>query len=350
VTEQQAKPRRGQQFEERSAQQNEDRVHLDAAAARSLSERALMGAGFSSDDAKILADHMMDAALCGYEYSGLPKILNVVDYIARKPAKGPIVLRHETPLSASYDARHNVGMLAIYHATRTAIDKAQAHGMAVVGVSDSYMSGRSAYYVEMIARAGLVGIHAVSSRPQVTALGGRTAALGTNPIAFGFPTQAEPFVLDMGTSAIMYTDVEFRKRMGFPLPEGVAVDAQGNPTTDATAALLGAALPFGGHKGFGLALAMQGLALLGAAGADDALMTGYFIFAMRPDLLIPIDEYRRKMSLGLARVKESPRQPGVDEIRLPSEGSFRKRTQLLREGIEIDGHIHRELLKLAAKA
>ena len=72
------------------------------------------------------------------------------------------------------------------------------------------MSGRSAYYVEMVARAGLIGIHTVAAHPMVAPLGGAKAALGTNPIAFGFPTEDDPLVIDLATSAFMGTELQFR--------------------------------------------------------------------------------------------------------------------------------------------
>src|SRR6202000_447009 len=94
------------------------------------------------------------------------------------------------------------------------------------------------------------------------------SALGANPIAFGFPTEGDPLVIDMGTSAFMGTDLQFRARLGTPIPAGVALGPDGQPTTDAVAAHQGALLPFGGseggYKGFGLALAMDGLGALAA--------------------------------------------------------------------------------------
>jgi len=174
------------------------RVRLTAAEAQELSETVLRKAGYDAEEAKIIADHVMDAALCGYEYSGLPKILNVVEHEQlRKPRRKMRALR-ETPVSALYDGGNNNGMVTMYRATQAAIRKATEHGFAIVGVNNSWVSGRNAHYVEMCARAGLIGIHTVSSRPHVTAPGGKGGATGTNPIAFAFPTGGEPFVIDVG--------------------------------------------------------------------------------------------------------------------------------------------------------
>src|SRR6266851_9517406 len=101
-----------------------DRVRLSVAEAREHSERALRGIGYDADEARIIADHVIDAALCGYEYSGLAKILNIPEHRRfRRPRRAMRIL-HETEVSALYDGGNNVGMLAMYHATNGTIAKA----------------------------------------------------------------------------------------------------------------------------------------------------------------------------------------------------------------------------------
>jgi L-2-hydroxycarboxylate dehydrogenase (NAD+) len=328
-----------------------DRVHLSADDAQDLSERAMRGIGFDPDDARVLADHVVDAALCGYEYSGLPKLLNIIDAPHFHEPRVPLRTLKETSISALIDGGNNVGMLAIHHATQEAIDRATQHGIAIVCVSNSWMSGRSAYYCEMIARAGLIGIHTVSANPQVAPFGGAGRALGTNPIAFGFPTEGDPLIIDMGTSAFMGTDLQFRERLGAPIPEGVALGPDGRPTTDAGEARRGTLLPFGGpdggYKGFGISLAMDAMSVLcaGARTPDD--VRGYLIIAFKPDLFIPLEDYRRDLTRRIADIKATPRQEGVDEIRIPGERSYRVRDELRRDGIEIDRKIFDALRRLA---
>ena len=326
---------------------SDERVHLSVAEARALSERAMRGIGYEPEEARILADHVIDAALSGYEYSGLPKLLNVADHPRFKTPRSPMRALRETSVSVLFDGGNQNGMLVMYHATRAVIERAQAHGFALIGVKNIWMSGRSAYYVEMVARAGLIGIHTVAARPMVVPLGGAKAALGTNPIAFGFPVEGDPLVIDLGTSAFMGTDIEFRERLGIPLPEGVAIDEHGRPTTDAAAARRGAILPFGGHKGYALALAMHALGVL-CSGAADTESTGYFFIAFKPDLFVPLEDYRRALAAEIAVIKATPRQEGVDEIRIPGERASRGRARLAREGLEIDRRIHDALIALAA--
>ena len=320
------------------------RVRLSVAEARALAERAMRGIGYDAEEAWILADHVLDAALCGYEYSGLPKLLNVAEYPRFQAPRGPMRVVKETSVSVLFDGGNQSGMLGMYYATRAAIERADAHGWALVAVSNIWMSGRSAYYVEMAARAGLVAIHTVAAPPSVAPVGGARPALGTNPIAFGFPLEGDPLVIDLGTSAFMGTDLQFRARLGTPLPEGVALDAGGRPTTDAAAARRGALLPFGGHKGYALALAMHALGVLCG---DTDQRAGYLVIAFKPDLFMPLEDYRRELADEIARIKATPRQDGVEEIRLPGERAYRERARLTREGIEIDRRIHDALVELA---
>jgi LDH2 family malate/lactate/ureidoglycolate dehydrogenase len=311
----------------------------------------MRGAGHNDEDARILSDHVLDAALCGYEYSGLPKLLNVVDYPHFRQPRQPVSVVRETGATALLDGGNNSGMIAAYRASEATIERAGASGLAIVCLGNTWMTGRSAYYCEMIARAGLVVIHTVASPPSVAPFGGVRPALGTNPIAFGFPTDGDPLVIDMGTSAFMGTDLQFRARMGIPIPEGVALGPNGGPTTNAALARQGTLLPFGGpedgYKGFGLALAMDALGVLAAGAQSEGSISGYLFIALKPDLFVSADEYRRDVSQRIATIKATPRQAGVTEIRIPGERSYATRARLMDEGIEIDRKIYNALGRLA---
>ena len=326
-----------------------ERIRMSVADARDLAERALRGMGFAAEEAPIIADHVIDAALCGYEYSGLAKLLNIADSWRFKAPRSPMRAIRDTGVSVLFDGGNNVGMLAMHHATRAAIERAERHGVALIGLTNSWTSGRSAYYVEMIARSGMIGIHTASASRRVAPPGGTKAALGTNPIAFGFPTLGDPLLIDLGTSAFMATNLKVRERLGTPLPEGVAIDANGRPTTDAAQASLGAILPFGGHKGFALALAIRALGVLCGSALDLEKIYGYLIIAIRPDLLMPLEEFRSQLSAVIADIKATPRQEGIDEIRIPGERAKRERAHRVQAGIEIDRRICAALEVYAAR-
>jgi LDH2 family malate/lactate/ureidoglycolate dehydrogenase len=130
----------------------------------------------------------------------------------------------------------------------------------------------------------------------------------------------------------MMTEVMLRERLGELLPEGVALGRGGEPTRDPTAARGGALLPFGGYKGFGLALMMQALGLLGGSGSDTESDYGYLFVAFRPDLFGPADAFERQVTQLIERIKATPRRPGVDDIRIPSERAFRCWCRRYRQG------------------
>src|SRR5262245_23083371 len=189
------------------------RLRLSVTDARDLAEGALRGIGYHNDEARIIADHVIDAAMCGYEYSGLAKILKVFESEHfRLPRRSMKVLR-ETEVSVAFEGGNNVGMLALFHAAQATIKKTAAHGVALVTVTDAWMSGRGAYYVEMMAKHGLAAIHTAASSPLVAAPGGIRPVLGTNPIAIAVPSSRGPIVLDMGTSAYKIGRASCRERV-----------------------------------------------------------------------------------------------------------------------------------------
>ena len=144
---------------------------------------------------------------------------------------------------------------------------------------------------------------------------------------------------------------QFRARLGTPIPDGVALGPDGQPTTDAVIAHQGALLPFGGpeggYKGFGLALAMDALGALTAGIRSTGAVSGYMFFAFKPDLFVSPDAYRHEVSRRIDAIKATPRQAGIAEIRIPGERSYATRARLMREGIEIDRKIHDALGRLA---
>jgi LDH2 family malate/lactate/ureidoglycolate dehydrogenase len=291
---------------------------------------------YSVEDSAVIAEHIIDAALCGYEYSGLPKLLDAIESKRNLRPRTPMKVIKETPVSIVFEGGNNIGMLAIQRLGEAVLAKALVSGFAIGGVQNSWMSGRGAHYVEKLVNHDLVVIHTVSSQSYVAPLGGIEAILGTNPITIGLPTANGPLIFDMGTSAIMYTDLTLRERRGEKLPEGVALDPLGNPTQDPTAARAGALLPFAGHKGFGLALMMHAMGLLTGAGSTADKNNGHLIIAFKPDLMYSTEQYKEDVSALITRIKTSKRAPGVDEIRIPSERSFKERARNLKEGLEFD--------------
>src|SRR5688572_15141437 len=313
-------------------------VRLSVTEARALGEQALQHVGYDGEGARIIVDQLVDNALCGYKFAGLPRILAIAGDEKTRKTRVPVQIVHETPVSALLDGGKNVGYIVAYRAAEVAIRKARASGMASVGAYNSYYSGRNAYFVEKIVREGLVAFHASSAHPRVLPPGAARPMLGTNPICFGFPSDDGPVIFDMGTASFMWGEVMLHAHLKEPLPEGVGFDEKGRPSRDAVEVLKGGVAPFGGHKGYGLSFAIQALGILAGAGLAKGEVRdyGFLFWAVDPDAMLSGGEFKRQMSEYVRQIKATPRQPGVDEIRIPSERAMRERERRRREGIVVD--------------
>lgn len=326
-------------------------VTLDAAAALAFGASALQRLGFAADEAQIMAAHLVDSELCGYPALGLTRILTIAEHACMRAPRTPLRVVHETPVSALLDGGNYPGLYAVYRGSEIAIDKARNGHFALVGVHNSWVSGRNAYYLEKIARAGFAAIHLACSRPVVVPHGGRAPALGTNPLAFALPGKPDPVIFDMGTSATNHGDLLLARRLGQQLPEGVAIDADGAPTRDPNAALAGGILPFGGahaHKGYGLSFMVQAMGLLAGAALPQGRVQDFaFLFVVfDPALLIPREQFEQQLAELIAQVKATPRRPGVDEIRIPSEQAFRTRAARRDSGFALPQPIYDRITTL----
>ncbi|SRR6266511_2335870 len=124
-----------------------DTTRLSVAEAAALGARTLHRLGFPDDDVRIIVDHLIDSGLCGYPFASLPRILVIAQDAKTRQPRQPVRVVHDTPVSALLDGGNNVGYVAVYRAAQLAIDKALTHRFAVVGMYNSYYSGRNAYYL-----------------------------------------------------------------------------------------------------------------------------------------------------------------------------------------------------------
>jgi LDH2 family malate/lactate/ureidoglycolate dehydrogenase len=305
----------------------------------------LRAIGYTRDEATIVATHLVDAALWGYEFAGLPRILVIAKRPELQQPRVPVSVVKETPVSALLDGGNNVGYVSMLRVAETAIAKVRASGVAVVAMRNSWFAGRNAYYLEKVARAGYVAIYAGSSTPTVVPPGAVRKALGTNPFAVALPRRDNPFIFDMGTASVMSGEVLMKAFLGESFAETVGVDKDGNPTRVARDMVEGGVLPFGGHKGYGMSLAVQALGLLAGARmrTGDVSDFGYLMMAFDPELFMPAAQFERELEELLTRIRSLPRRPGVEAIRIPSERGFREREIRRTQGILVAKRIVAEL-------
>ncbi len=325
-------------------------MQLPIAEATELAVRALTRAGMSSENARITADHLVDANLCGHEFSSLPRVIALAEALRDKPpAKATRVVR-ENHCSALLDGGDNVAYVVSIHAIDKAIDIARKNGVAVVCANNTWFSGRLAYYVERAALQGFVAMHTTNSTARVAPYGGVDRVMGTNPFAIAFPSDDNPLIIDIGTSQTSWGDVVLARTKGEPLPEGLAVSPMGQPTTDPDTALEGAILPWGGARGSGLALAVQLLGILAGSELviDDISNYGLFFVVIDPKLFMPSGQFPPRVS-ALRQVVESTRPlTAGSNVRVPGDRSQQLRRENLARGVvTLDEKVYARLRVLA---
>ena len=322
---------------------------LSFADARQLAIDVLTSHGMPPDHAGIVADHLVDAAGAGHAFAGLPRVLALVEHLSDHPAGREITVTDLGDSSAMIDGAGNNGYVTSLIGIDKAIDFARRSGVGVVGIRNTWFSGRLAYYVERAARAGFIAFHTASTQARVAPSGGIDRIFGTNPVAFAFPCDPEPLVIDFGTGMTTWGNVLLRRKLQQPLDPGSAVDAQGHPTTDPSMALEGAFLPWGGHRGYGLALVVQVLAILagGKMVAQEVTDSGFFFLVIDPALLGAPDDFRRQVGELVAHIEASRPAPGTERVRVPGRGSLAKRAKAEASGqIEVDDAVYETLVAL----
>ena len=317
-------------------------------------ERRVLGTfienGFSSDKAAKIWEYLLWAEMSGNSTQGIIKMTGTEPLQSIKPL-GEIKVERNKKLSQLIDGGANPAPLVSQLATEAVISKAKEHGFGIVGVRNTYSSnGAQAYYVEKIAKEDLIGIVCSRSPAATTGFGSIDPLFGTNPIGFSFPTEDEPFVFDMATSAMTFYGLVLAKSRGEAIPENMAIDSDGIPTTDPEKAMDGALLPFDlNYKGAGLSMVIEMLTgpLVNSAWIDNKTFTeewGSLFIAIDPDLLVDVSDFKKNASDLIKRVKGSRKGDGVSEIRLPGEEALKKRKEAKASGfVDIEESILREL-------
>ena len=250
-------------------------VSVDAAAMTNDLARIFVAMGAPADDAHQIAHVYVLGDLYGFASHGVmrvPRIQAGIEAGTHVPGARPDVVR-DGPATVLIDGNSALGVAVALAAMRTAISKARDVGIGCVGVVNSNHFGMAGYYVRLAAAEGMIGVTMCNGAPGMAAFGGKRAVLGTNPVAIGAPTHGKPIALDFSPASVVRGRTLEAQRKGEQLPEGVAVDSDGRPTTDPTEALAGAFLPYGGpqaYKTYGLALMIDVLCgpLVGAAFGD----------------------------------------------------------------------------------
>ena len=278
---------------------------------------------------------------------------------------------HDTATTALIDGGKSLGQIAGLKGMDLAIRKAKAHGVGFVTVRNSNHYGIAGYYTLRALPHGCIGISMTNAAPLVVPTFGRDAILGTNPISIAVPADGEPFVLDMATSVVPRGKLEDHDRQGKPMPLGWAVDARGKGTTSPREVLQnllkrvgGGILPLGGegeefsgHKGYGLALAVEilcavlaGSAFGGSTYVDEtSANVAHFFGALDVEAFRPLAELKRDLRRFLDSLKAGPKAEGHDRIYTHGEKGFAHERECLAKGIPLGPKVVESLKKVGGE-
>jgi LDH2 family malate/lactate/ureidoglycolate dehydrogenase len=317
--------------------QSELAIPLERGAA--LAQECFEGLGIRAEDAQVVAEVLLDANLHGVPSHGFQRVPIYMQRVHAGLARGTEGLSAVAEAGAlcRIDADYALGPAAAVKALERALGLARQLGVGVVAVGRSTHFGAAGYYARRAAKEGFVSITITNATARMAPYGASEAFLGTNPLAIGIPLAGRaPFVLDIASSVAAQGTITRAKEMGTEIPLGLALDAQGAPTSDPVAALAGSLLPMAGTKGSGLALAIALLVvLLGEADCDDEMAslyndsdrlqnTGHVFIAIEPSRL-RTDPARisgmidRLLALRSANAVSAIAYPGARSARLAAE-------------------------------
>lgn len=330
-------------------------------ALKALCQKLMMAEHMSEEDARICADNLVDADLCGVESHGVSRMTNYMKRLRTGvvDSQGKCVIETECPGSIYVHGGNAMGMVVGTFAMKKCIEKAKESGCCFAAANNSNHFGMAAYYVRMAAEAGMIGIAGTNAPPNLAPWGSPQKYMGTNPIAFGAPTMKDPVILDMAPSVVAMGKIILAAKLGKSIPEGWVVTREGKPTTDPVEGQYGTLLPIGGAKGSGLAIFMEILCgVLSGAGVGPHINhfwndfehpqnVGHFFCAVNVDKFVGLEPFKENMERIIGEMKALPKNPGVEEIFMPGEIENRKRAKRRVEGIELSDSVYEELRVLA---
>lgn len=329
-----------------SAPTESTKIYVEASRVQAFTQNVLEGNGVSPANAAIVAKCLVEADLRGVDTHGTNRIPSYMERIRQgvlDPHATP-TLNKITPVVAQVDGNNSFGFLAGHLGMEAAIDMAKEFGIGMVSVKHSNHFGMSAWLVQQALDAGMMSLVFTNSSPALPVWGGKEKLMGVSPIACGAPGDEKPFILDMAPSVAARGKIYKAYRRGERIPTDWALDADGNQTDDPAKALEGVMLPMGGPKGSALSIMMDVFSgvLSGSAFAGHVTNpydpskpadVGHFLIAIKPDLFMSLQEFKKRMQYLYERVVGSEKMAGVDRIYFPGEIEQLTHEERLRTGI-----------------
>ena len=339
---------------------------------QSFMRDVFIGLGVPVDEAKIASEVLITSDLRGVESHGIGRLKMYYDRMKsgqHLPTTNYEIIR-ESPTTAVVDGHHGVGMVIGVRSMQLAIDKARTYGMGSVAVRNSTHFGIDGFYALMAAKANMIGMSFTNARPSIAPTFGVQPMLGTNPIAFGCPTDEDcPFIFDAATSITQRGKFEVLARQKKTAPEGWVINQKGKFITNPEEVLVGlgreeaALLPLGGadellggHKGYDLATIVEifsaslqtGAFLQGLTGFDghgnrQPFKVGHFFMAINIESFVDISEFKATTGKILRDLRNSHRAPGQDRIFTAGEKEYEMEKYIRQHGVSVVPNLQNEI-------
>jgi LDH2 family malate/lactate/ureidoglycolate dehydrogenase len=331
---------------------------------RSLVSRLAIAGGVSADDAQSFARVLVDADLQGVSTHGVSRLGIYMQRMEKGliDPKAVLGIDRNGGSVLALDAGNGLGQVQAVKALDMLMPFAKQNGIAAATIRNSQHFGALSYYCNRAADEGMILLAMTNGEPAMSPAGGFEAFFGTNPIATSFPTgKGYNVKIDMATSIVARGNIIAAQKKGQSIPEGWALNRDGEPTIDASEALLGTVLTMAGHKGYALALMVEVFSsiLSGAAiGSEVGSMyknmdrkqdAGHFFCLLNIAAFLDLKDFKSRMDETIDRIKAGKRRPGVEEILIPGERSSRRAAENETNGIEVSEVVVAELKELCAR-
>lgn len=324
---------------------------------RELIKKILEAYDVKSNEADTVADVITDGDMKGFSTHGIGRFPQYIKSIQAGTilTGGDYEIEKETEATAVINGNHKFGHYVTEKAMDLAIEKASKTGVGVVGIHDSNHYGIAGYYSDLASIQGMIGIVISNTEPAMAPFGGKKALIGTNPITISIPSDDKHnyICVDMATSITARGKLLEAKRKNEEIPEGLALDKDGEPTTDPEAGLEGSILPFGGFKGYALAFMFELLAgplvgaacgekVQGTATPDDMCTKGDLLLVINPEHFSGSLQFQFYVDQFVNELRE---ENGV----IPGDREIENINTAMENGIPIDETLYKQLTEIASE-
>jgi LDH2 family malate/lactate/ureidoglycolate dehydrogenase len=338
------------------------KTSFEADSVRNFVSAMAVAAGVSPSDAALFAEALVDADLHGVSTHGVSRLAIYLRRIKKGLIDPRAVLKvdRSAPAVLAIDAGNGLGQVQALKTLEQLIPLARKFGVASATIRRSQHFGALSYYCNKAAEQNMILLAATNCEPAMSPEGACEAFFGTNPLAASFPTgKGYPVKIDLATSIVARGNIIAAQKQGKPIPLGWGLTPEGEPTTDASAALAGTVLTMAGHKGYALALLVEVLSsvLSGAAiGSEIGSMykhmdrpqnVGHFFCLLDVGAFMDIRMFKERIDHTIDAIKACKKRPGVEEILVPGERSSRTAAKKRQEGVALDDAVLTELKDLA---